>query len=202
MNDEIKEILDNIKRQNEWDGIEYFKTPLSTKDANKLLDYITNLQKEVRVNNDLIPHFKNRVKELKKEITNLQQEVQKKEAMYDSLAVDYRLAQEENERLNKEVAKLHIIQEEYGSHIENTHIIDDYQKTYFMTNKWLIELKDGRFVDINVLNSYYEDYKSRCENAYEELTYMSSSDYVEDYDIKQNCWIKLSNILQNGSDNE
>ena len=32
-------------------------------------------------------------------ITNLQQEVQKKEAMYDSLAVDYRLAQEENERL-------------------------------------------------------------------------------------------------------
>lgn len=46
MNDEIKEILENIKRQNEWDGIEYFKTPLSTKDANKLLDYITNLQKE------------------------------------------------------------------------------------------------------------------------------------------------------------
>lgn len=46
MNDEIKEILENIKRQNEWDEIEYFKTPLSTKDANKLLDYITNLQQE------------------------------------------------------------------------------------------------------------------------------------------------------------
>ena len=46
MNDEIREILENIKRQNEWNGIEYFKTPLSTKDANKLLDYITNLQKE------------------------------------------------------------------------------------------------------------------------------------------------------------
>ncbi len=53
---------------------------------------------------------------------------------------------------------------------------------------------------ITNLQGEKEDYKSRCENAYEELTYMSSSDYVEDYDIKQNCWIKLSNILQNGSD--
>lgn len=54
---------------------------------------------------------------------------------------------------------------------------------------------------ITNLQGEKEDYKSRCENAYEELTYMSSSDYVEDYDIKQNCWIKLSNILQNGSEN-
>jgi len=75
--------------------------------------------------------------------------------------------EQENEKLKREVAKLHIIQEEYGSHIENTHIIDDYQKTYFMSNKYLIELKNGKFVDINVLNDEYEDYKSRCDKAIE-----------------------------------
>lgn len=75
----------------------------------------------------------------------------------------------ENQKLKKEVAKLHIIQEEYGNHIENTHIIDDYQKTYFMSNKYLIELKNGKFVYIdeiekenqrlnNVLNALEESY--------------------------------------------
>ena len=46
MNNEIKEILNNIKRQNKWKDIDYFKTPLSTEDADKLLDYIINIQKE------------------------------------------------------------------------------------------------------------------------------------------------------------
>ena len=39
-----------------------------------LLNYITNLQKENRINNDLIPCFKNREKELKKQINVLQKE--------------------------------------------------------------------------------------------------------------------------------
>lgn len=55
-------------------------------------------------------------------------------------------------------------------------------------------------IDESWYRELYDDYKSRCEKAYEELTYMSSSDYVKDYDIKQNCWTKLSNILQNGGD--
>lgn len=42
----IKEILENIKKQNEWKGIEYFRTPLSNENVDKLLDYITNLQEE------------------------------------------------------------------------------------------------------------------------------------------------------------
>lgn len=46
MSEEINEILNNIKRQNKWNDIDYFKTPLSTKDADKLLDYIEQLQQE------------------------------------------------------------------------------------------------------------------------------------------------------------
>lgn len=62
MTEEIKELLsivsegqDSIQRQ-------------------QLVNYITNLQKENRINNDLIPCFKNREKELKKQINVLQKE--------------------------------------------------------------------------------------------------------------------------------
>lgn len=46
MTEEIKEMLWKIKRQNTYDDIGYFKTPLSNDDADKLLNYITNLQDE------------------------------------------------------------------------------------------------------------------------------------------------------------
>jgi len=69
----------------------------------------------------------------------------------------------------------------------------------YITN--LQQEKDTYKEQLRITHKDLEHYISRCEKAYEELTYMSSSDYVKDYDIKQNCWIKLSNILQNGSDN-
>ena len=78
MNDEIREAIMQFQT-----AIDFKEAPIpmnysiDLEDAKTLLDYITNLQKEVRVNNDLIPHFKNRVKELKKEITNLEQENEK-----------------------------------------------------------------------------------------------------------------------------
>lgn len=106
--------------------------------------------------------------------------------------------QQENERLKKEVAKLHIIQEEYGNHIENAHIIDDYQKTYFMCNKWLIELKNGKFVYIDELNDKYEDYKSRCEKINEILKESPDFNYSNDYIILKR---KIESILQ-GENNE
>jgi len=94
----------------------------------------------------------------------------------------------ENQRLKKEVAKLHIIQEEYGNHIENTHIIDDYQKTYFMSNKYLIELKNGKFVYIdeiekenqrlnNVLNELKEWFKKF--HKYQSRLKWNEEDYIE-----------------------
>ena len=78
---EIKEILDKLEKC----YLEYNKLYekyheddmrfiIHLDEAKAILDYITNLQEEVRVNNDLIPYFKNKEKKLKKEITNLQQE--------------------------------------------------------------------------------------------------------------------------------
>ena len=74
MKNEIKEILDYLKRSNKnLFGYEQDKI-ISYEEVQLLLDYITNLQKEVRINNDLIPYFKNNEKSLKKQITNLQEE--------------------------------------------------------------------------------------------------------------------------------
>lgn len=77
MNNEIKDIIEKLKdREETYQFCKQYKLSINDwiYEAHYLLDYITNLQKEVRANNDLIPHFKNRVKELKKEITNLQKE--------------------------------------------------------------------------------------------------------------------------------
>ena len=73
MNNDIKEILDKLQKvANRETASRNALMEMKDKDYQLLLDYIINLQEEI----------------------------QKKEAMYDSLAVDYRLAQEENERLN------------------------------------------------------------------------------------------------------
>ena len=71
MTDEIKDLLQYLKNVYESEETSTWLNKLQIKD---LLDYITNLQREVRANNDLIPYFKNKEKELKKKITNLQEE--------------------------------------------------------------------------------------------------------------------------------
>lgn len=57
MTEEIKEMLWKIKRQNTYDDIGYFKTPLSNDDADKLLNYITNLQNKYDKTLQLLADF-------------------------------------------------------------------------------------------------------------------------------------------------
>jgi len=138
-----------------------------------LLEYITDLRKRIeKLNEDkrgiLLELYKANDKRDKLQEENEMLKQADKNTYETSQEIMAELTRE-NERLKHEVAKLHIIQEEYGNYIENTHIIDDYQKTYFMTNKYLIELKNGKFVYIDELNDKYEDYKSRCEKAVEKI---------------------------------
>ena len=60
MNKEVIEILNNIKKQNEWEGIEYFKTPLSNEDADKLLSCINQLETNIE---EAIEYIKNNIQE-------------------------------------------------------------------------------------------------------------------------------------------
>jgi len=186
MKNEIKEILDRLETVARKHTIEVCE------DGSKIETMPASVVDELRLNNFT-------AKVLLDYITNLQEVgINKYQTLKD--------LEQENEKLKREVAKLHIIQEEYGSHIENTHIIDDYQKTYFMSNKYLIELKNGKFVDINVLNDEYEDYKSRCEKAIKIICkYGRDKQLEEDYLMNRvnlanyNCL--LLDILK-GSDKE
>ena len=152
----------------------------------------------------------NKYKEIVEYVIQRRNEIESKpEFISDRNAITMLVNQNEEkdkeiDRLKREVAKLHIIQEEYGNHIENTHIIDDYQKTYFMSNKWLIELKNGKFVYIDELNDKYEDYKSRNEKAIELLKEAGCYD-EETKTFCNDIWEelpKLLNILNCGDDNE
>lgn len=124
MKDEIKEILE--------DSI-YCKYELHTNEKKKLLDYITNLQIIEQQYSAILSENA----ELENKITNLQEEIHKKEAMYDSLAVDYRLSQEENERLNK---------------------IIDVERESYDVQETIIDMQKSELLEL-------EDYKSRNEKA-------------------------------------
>jgi arsenate reductase-like glutaredoxin family protein len=82
MNKEVKEILNNIKKQNEWEGIEYFKTPLSNEDAEKLLDYINQLETLIATKDNEIEQLNNELLQLK---TNIKDSIERhKETIQDT----------------------------------------------------------------------------------------------------------------------
>ena len=66
MKDEIKEILDKLKSDNYPFGI-------ATIDINKLLDYITNLQEELKSANESISWWSNRFKAVERDNERLKE---------------------------------------------------------------------------------------------------------------------------------
>ena len=175
MNDEIREILDYLKND---DYSPVFVDEGCDDTPYKLFDEIE-------------------VKLLLDYITNLQKEIQKKEAMYDSLAVDYRLAQEENERLKI--------------------------KCDFLVGKKLAEIdKNAKQIKIKAIE--HEDYKSKvekainnCKKSIEAINTKLENNkepfevvdgkiiYLNDYQVARLKAIRMKckellNILQNGSD--
>ena len=134
MNDEIREILDKLK---DTADTSFFAVCSSQEELDKMPKSITKIlsipSKDAKILLDYI--------------TNLQQEIQKKEAMYDSLAVDYRLAQEENERLKE----------------ENKQIFS--------------KVNDDELLISNAMNyAEAQDYKSRVEKAVEYIKLYASYD--------------------------
>jgi len=98
-NKEIEELLNKLEYASECDD---FIIEIRKDRAKLLLSYIEQLEKE---NDRLKKDYSIIVNEncdyllLEKKVEQLEEEIHKKEAMYDSLAVDYRLSQEQNEQL-------------------------------------------------------------------------------------------------------
>lgn len=185
MNDEIREILDFIYNEDNYSnfidaiyGGKNYYILLSIEEQKKLKDYITNLQKENEHKDKLIDIAN-------AGISNLQEEVRKKEAMYDSLAVDYRLAQEENERLKKTLNC-----KEYFS----STMPEDTEFVILTKNNYDRQQKD---IQLELI-----DYKLRVEKAVEYIKENATSNY---FDSKINMFrreIDLLNILQNGDNSD
>lgn len=204
MNDEIREILAKFNKVLENYELDKKFGQMSVDSIchlfpNEMIaikDYITNLQKEVRVNNDLIPHFKNRAKELKKEITNLQKE---------------------NERLKKELNDIsNISYKDYSVWATERRYLDTldefandikYKIAPNLTDSYRDGIKSAlkhtiKYVKDNYKQETLEDYKSRVEKATEKLSFIDEALENDTLNVPL-CIAKINsalNILQNGSE--
>ena len=110
MNNEIKKILDKwecyIGLTKKFTTNEY--EMLRVEDVDKILNYITNLQQEIKEANDSITWWTNRFKAVERDNRELQQRITGLEAENETLRSDFKnqveytnKIVEENERLNK-----------------------------------------------------------------------------------------------------
>lgn len=200
MKNEIREMLEEMKSiidtGKDINGIKVDGCGFHGRDLKLLYDCITNLQKEVRVNNDLIPHFKNRVKELKKEITNLEQE---------------------NEKLKKELNDIsNISYKDYSVWATERRYLDTldefandikYKIAPNLTDSYRDGIKSAlkhtiKYVKDNYKQETLEDYKSRIEKTTEKLSFIDEALENDTLNVPL-CIAKINsalNILQNGSD--
>ena len=65
-----------------------------------------------------------------------------------------------------------------------------------------MEERYGQELYEDYLKEQLEDYKSRCLKAIEELTYMSTDAYTDNYDIRDKHYNLLMNILNGSDENE
>lgn len=187
----LAEIKHGIETGEDKNGIKVDGIAYTWKELEPLYQYIQTIQNEYKTLQKR--NSRQRLANQKQyELTlKLQQENKHKDKLIDIANAGITNLQQENEKLKNRIYDL--IEDGNKYKIENARLEEELKYT-------IPDVQHNQIVTKLVKEK--NDYKSRCEKAYEELTYMSSSDYVKDYDIKQNCWIKLSNILQNGSDSQ
>lgn len=72
---------------------------------------------------------------------------------------DYKRVSKENEELKNENIRLRNIRNEYKYGIENTHFITKSDLVQIDINKYMIEIENGRFVDLKQIYQENEKYK-------------------------------------------
>lgn len=181
MKDEIKEILedfkiyeDRYKKCNETQFIIFYR------DIHLLLDYITNLQEEIKSLKGSCKALGKKCENQRKELIVLSHNLSKKNVKVQTLKTNMKELQQENERLKE----------------ENKRIFS--------------KVNDDELLISNAMNyAEARDYKSRCEKAIEELDkYINSCEIEVEHTLNnEKCLIsvrhskKVKNILQ-GSDKE
>lgn len=77
--------------------------------------------------------------------------------------------QKENEKLKNENIRLRNIRNEYKYGIENTHFITKSDLVQIDINKYMIEIENGRFVDLKQVYQENEELKSKNKRINEKI---------------------------------
>lgn len=186
MNNEIKEILDRIETASE-----IFDCLLKPEECTELLDYITNLEDTLIDKQECIDAYNEIINNRDKEITNLQQEIQEANDSITWWTNRFRAVERENKRLKGELNC-----KEYFSSIMS----EDTEFVILTKNNYDRQQKD---IELELI-----DYKSRLEKANNQLKIIMQiikeqpTRNIEDDEWLENRLIGVTNILQNGSDDD
>lgn len=96
--------------------------------------------------------------------------------------------QKENKKLKNENIRLRNIRNEYKYGIENTHLITKSDLVQIDINKYMIEIENGRFVDLKQVYQENIELKKENEKLHKEIDRMKSLDIyklVEDWETGQ-----------------
>jgi chromosome segregation ATPase len=180
MNDEIKEILDKLKDGNWYNELDLTGTmwiELRWEETHLLLDYITNLQQENKTLHENNQNMQEEMARVWKENERLKEQINQYENP-DDMALFYmwldakakdkmKELEQENERLKELNAELKAI------------------------------TKRPTPIDYAMIQKRYEDYKSRCEKASDNL---KRNYWINEHEHNDDVVNMTLNILQNGSD--
>ena len=121
MKDEIKEILNYLtKFINDKEEITKYGCEISVKQAKHLLDYITNLQEEIKSLKGSCKALGKKRENQRKELIVLSHNLSKKNVKVQTLKTNMKELQQENERLNNIIKKTTKLLKQAGSYDEET----------------------------------------------------------------------------------
>lgn len=103
---------------------------------------------------------------------------------------DYKRALKENEKLKNENIRLRNIRNEYKYGIENTHLITKSDLVQIDINKYMIEIGNGRFVDLKQIYQENEKYKRLAEMN------LKSAEEFKNNICEHRCLLKSENKEQ------
>ena len=195
---EIKEILDYLKENDDKDNYGYVKDKiLAYEEGIKLVDYITNLQEEKDSIDDYARHLHNENKALQEELEEEKRIEQEDFKLIQELEERITNLQEENEKLKEQNNDLRkIYRNTYQRLFDNG---NDELARYFQA-----QIDDCPTFYVEPIIDYHKewkDYKSRNEKAIEYINKLSNEPNVfGHYAIDGNCKKYLLNILNDGDE--
>lgn len=115
---------------------------------------------------------------------------EKEKQAVEHILSNYKRVLKENEELKNENIRLRNIRNEYKYGIENTHFITKSDLVQIDINKYMIEIENGRFVDLKQVYQENEKYKRLAEMN------LKSAEEFKNNICEHRCLLKSENKEQ------